>query len=212
MQTYDPTEEQRITTKLRGREVQHIIPPITEDTFLEFLDRNADLDQEQTLILFYDLFVDRLEGLSGALPANWKELLPASEKRDVAGKTLVTVWFTAPEEPEAADAAEVKDEDGFSFSDYVSIDRNERSYLVHTYFNGSHIQIPVRLRLYTAKERKDLRRVLTSETSTNRFQTEYAARIVKQAMLAPRYYLPINLLGALAVEHLTADTLVIEKN
>jgi hypothetical protein len=209
---FDSTSEQIVTTRLRGKEARHVFQPISDADFLAFLDRREKLDEDEALTLFYDLFVDRLEGFAGALPANWKELLPASEKRDVAKKTILHAQFLQPDEIEA------QDEDGLSFSDYLAVDRNERTYTLQSYWNGEKYTSTHTLRLFTAKERKDLVRVMTSAANTERFKVEYAASMYLKAFVHDRPHPkgqmlePIIHQSAVVVQHLTADSLVLEKN
>lgn len=207
---FDPTSEQTVTTRLKGKQVRHVFKPISDADFLTFLDRREKLDEDEALSLFYDLFVDRLEGITGALPANWKELLPAAEKRDVAKKTILHAQFIQPDE------LEVVDEDGLSFSDYLAVDRNERTYTLQSYWNGEKYASTHTLRLFTAKERKDLVRVLSSEANTERFKVEYAASLFIRAFVHDRGYkpdqqTPLIHQSAVVVQHLTSDSLVIEK-
>ncbi|HYE72596.1 MAG TPA: hypothetical protein VEF04_04660, partial [Blastocatellia bacterium] len=98
------------------------------------------------------------------------------------------------------------------FNDYVAIDRNERTYRLQTYFDGKKVIIPITLRLFTSKERKDLLRVLERETSSERFKVEYAAKVAREALIGSKPNLPIILLSAVALNHLVNDSVVIEKN
>lgn len=203
---YDQNIEQRVTTLIKGKKVTHVFHPITDQGLLEFIERRDQLEEDEALALFYDLMVDRLEGIVGDLPADWKTRLPASEKVDVARKTCLHCQFLDESEEEV-----VRDEDGFSFDDYLAIDRNQRTYKLQTYFNGEKLTVPVTLRLFTAKERKDLVRVLPKEGASEKFKMEFSANVARDAIIGDAG-LPVVLLAALALHHLTSDSLVMEKN
>ncbi|HYE72268.1 MAG TPA: hypothetical protein VEF04_03015, partial [Blastocatellia bacterium] len=78
----DWNQEQRITTRVNGKEVTHCLIPISDPHFLDYMDQRENLEQDEALVLFYNTFVDRLEGVKD-LPEDWRMYLPASEKRDV---------------------------------------------------------------------------------------------------------------------------------
>lgn len=201
-------DQEKIPTQLNGRTVYHVFKAVDDAALLTFLDQREKLDEDAALVLFYDLFATGLEGLKGPLPLNWKDLLPATEKRDVAKRTFLHCYFLPAEE-----VTELLDDDGLSFADYVAIDRGERSYQYQTYHNGTKQTISVTLRLFTAEERKNLLRVLGKETYSERYKIEYSAQVARDAHVrTSAAAVPIIQWAAIALHHLTSDSLVLEKN
>lgn len=206
---YDALAVQRIPVSAApGKVVYHCLA-FDHMIYAEYLATKPE-GESAALEYLYDLCAKGIEGIKGELPANWKELIPKADKRDVIEKGLLAAEFVVQEADEADEEKE------FSFADYAESAAEQITYPLRVRFNGEIIVCEHTLRRFTTEEREHLRKIAISKTikepeQVKKFCAFYDKLKISVTNYANEYVPPIHKVSVV-VHHFSNESRVLAKN